>query len=168
MKRLFAVRRATTALRSEDFIEDSSVTRPVRRSVRTLDPNDRIIDTSLSINATLRDAITHLDKAADVIADTAAEPWRDDEDFEPDDRARSLVALLLRKESLALLERVMSTDNPTEQRERLGELMLSSHDALYSFSRLVTEGGLTTSGGLLLTTPLTDRILNTIGEDVKP
>jgi hypothetical protein len=62
----------------------------------------------------------------------------------------------------------MSTDNPTEQRERLGELMLSSHDALYSFSRLVTEGGLTTSGGLLLTTPLTDRILNTIGEDVKP
>jgi hypothetical protein len=170
----FARPRASARRAPEDDVQDTNLGRGTSvKSLglgrfRTLRPNDRIIETSLS-RKSLRNKVTQVDKFQTVVQDTpSALPMFDEDDaFEVDDRARRALALLLRKESRELLERVLTTDDPVVQRQRLGELLLSSHDMLYSFSRLVAEGGLTTSDRRLKTTALTDRILEAITENTK-
>ncbi len=162
----------STRQRPEDDVQDSSLWRGAFRSTglgqfRTLRANDKIVETSLS-RTKLR-ANTQIDKSGTAVQDTPSAPTilDDDEAFEVDDRARRVLSLLIRIESREVLERVLSTDDPAVQRERLAQLLLSSHDVLYSFACLVAAGGLTASDGRLMTTALTDRILQAIPENTK-
>jgi hypothetical protein len=166
----FAIRSArTTGIRDDDVL-DSSVGRmrgrdarastfrtfPISRSVS---PNDKILETSLT-SKRLRDDISKIDKNAVVIQDTT-NLETDLDEIVSDDRARRILSLLLRKETLNLLE-ALSRYGAEHQPAILAQLLLSSHDTLYSFCRLVAEGGLTVEKGVVNTTDLGSRLLNAL------
>jgi hypothetical protein len=167
----FALKAPPTRRTLERDRRDTSLAPPISSTtlqfggLRTLRAKDKIVDTSIS-RKDLRNDVTGAENEETAVQDVPSAPrFSDHESFEVDDRARRIAALLLRREALEMLARVLTTDDPSQQRERLGDFLLSSHDALYSFSRLVADGGLTAADGRLQTTPLMDRILKAISEN---
>lgn len=170
--REFVTRSDRTTGTTDDDVLDSTAGRMRRREARSstfrrfplsrsFSPKDRILETNLT-SRRLRDDISKIDKNTVVIQDTSSVE-ADLEELNVDDRARRILSLLLRRECLNLFEQVLSTNDPLAQQDKLARLLLSSHDTLYSFSRLVAEGGLTVDKeGLLRTTGLTDRLLNAL------
>jgi len=160
----FALRSRTTGRAPEDDSQESSFEHGRRLgNVRTLRSSEKILETSLSVKE-LTDRVTLAADRTQFVQDTSAPPPLSDEEdaFDSDDRARMVASLLLRKDTLDFFERVFSSDDAATQTNRLGQFLMTSHDALYTFCRLVTEGGLTVAGGRLHTTALTDRILKAL------
>jgi hypothetical protein len=157
----------------DDDVRDTSLSRRgsfISQSFgggRTWRVDDKIIETSVS-RRRLRNDVSRMGKSKTVVQDSPnLAPVTADETFEIDDRARQIAALLLRRESRELFDSILITDNPSAQRDRLGIVLLASHDMLDSFSRLVIEGALTVADGRLQMTPLMERIVTAITENTK-
>src|SRR5690242_9690517 len=117
--------------------------------LRTTLADDKILETSDAFAMRLDNAISQRAAAGDVQDILAAHSAPEEETVRPDDRPRLILSLLIRPEAMQIAEAVLSSETATTQRERLGTLLLSSPETLHVFGRLVTEGALTTSGGLL-------------------
>lgn len=131
----------------------------------TLRSADRGVETSLAKMGP-RERNKTADRSRTAVQDiltATREPDRDS--AESNDRAGTILALFARQESLTILEALLSTDDPTVQQQRLGPLLLKSHDVLDSFARLVTEGALVVADGTLRITLLAERVLNSLPHD---
>jgi hypothetical protein len=131
-------------------------------TTRTFSKSEKILETSLPTKRRLRADIRQAQDDR-TVQDLPRIDLSTDEQPPVDDRARLILALLLRPEAMPFVEGVLSTDSPMLQRERLGEMLLSSQDALYCFSRLVVEGAVMVVDGRLDVTDLTNRILDLMG-----
>jgi len=151
--------------RSDARLEDSNLGTDVSPGAtveyRTLRSDDWRVPTSLAKMGP-REKNTTADKSRTAVQDTSTEHEPDRDVAEPDDRAAMILALFARKESLAIVDALLLTDDAKTQLHRIGPLLLSSHGVLDSFARLVTEGALIVSEGVLKVTPLGERILESL------
>jgi hypothetical protein len=115
-----SLRHAGTQRPPEDDIFESSAVRPIIRDrgssaftgsgFRTLRRKDKVLETSIQATAKLSDNIPQRDKSRSV-QDIPTGRVASEDEILLDDRARLILALLVRKESLELIDRVLCTDD---------------------------------------------------------